>query len=229
MELKGSSSAHFLTLTYNDEEIPLTSENVPTLRKDDVQRFIKRLRRLLEGQGIRYYAVGEYGTRTSRPHYHVLVFNIEGDVYDVVHKTWGLGNIQIGTVTSASIHYVAKYHVNVIAPEDLNGRDPPFALMSRKPGIGARYFETHTEWHIYADRMYTQLDGFKRALPRYYRTKMFAERVVEIGAEWSEVKKYQDEIKRLEEYHDDPHAYYNEKRRYNHDVITHKSNEKNKL
>lgn len=221
-ELKVSTSAHFLTLTYDDKKIPFTPEGVSTLRKDDVQRFIKRLRRLLEGQSIRYYAVGEYGTRTIRPHYHVLAFNIQGDAYNVVDKTWGLGNIMVGTVTEASIHYVTKYHVNV--KNEYPGREPPFALMSRKPGIGANYFLTHSEWHMYSDRLYTQVNGFTRSLPRYYRVKMFENRLVDLSKVPCEVEEYAKEIERLSKLHPNPLEYYNERRRHAHDNVKHKSN-----
>lgn len=182
----------------------------------------------MQVEKIRYYLVGEYGTKKDRPHYHAIVFNVRNDLVDEISNRWGLGHIMCGTVTPASIHYVAKYHVNVISPEDLNGRDPPFALMSRKPGIGSRYFETHTEWHIYADRLYSHVDGYKIPLPRYYRVKMFAERVIEM-VEINERELYEKEIERLKEFHDEPHYYYSERRRYNHDAIIHKSNENNSL
>ena len=62
----------FTTLTYNDEHLP------DELKKKHVQAFFKSLRKTLERKGrgkIRYYAVGEYGDRTKRPHYHLCIFN----------------------------------------------------------------------------------------------------------------------------------------------------------
>ena len=95
----------FITLTYNDEHLPVTdwrdttdpskilefgsgNQPEPTLFPRDVQLFIKRLRRWLtyvpskprsdvvrdHVDRIRYFAVGEYGGKTHRPHYHILVF-----------------------------------------------------------------------------------------------------------------------------------------------------------
>ena len=88
--------AYFITLTYNDESLPRTKEGYPTLLKKQVQDYIKRLRNAhvaylkkeqrkvhneykITGKPIRYYAVGEYGSQTRRPHYHILLFNYEID------------------------------------------------------------------------------------------------------------------------------------------------------
>ncbi len=65
-----------LTLTYNDEHLPEDG----CLRHDDFQRFMKRLRirrrRRLgsKAKPIRYLMCGEYGGKTSRPHYHAIIF-----------------------------------------------------------------------------------------------------------------------------------------------------------
>ena len=59
-------NAMFLTLTYDDDNLP-TNE---TLVKKDVQDFIKRLRKFYNDVKIRYFAVGEYGSEKHRPHYH---------------------------------------------------------------------------------------------------------------------------------------------------------------
>lgn len=234
-EQKVSSSSHFLTLTYNDEKMPCTATGAPNLLKSDVQRFFKRLRKILgDSCHVRYYAVGEYGTRTQRPHYHVIAFNLPRDASDLVHKTWGLGHVDVGEVTDASIHYVCKYHVNKIG--DYGDRAPPFALMSRKPGLGVNYLDTHSKWHLDGLRGYTQLNGFKAALPRYYRDKIFKD----ANGEWlidpallrpakGEVEQYIEEISRLEKFQAEPLDYYSERFKYNHDAIKHKSNLNNKL
>ena len=62
----------FVTLTYDDESLPLGG----TLVFRDFQLFMKRLRKQY-GAGIRFYACGEYGEKFGRPHYHVCLFNFE--------------------------------------------------------------------------------------------------------------------------------------------------------
>lgn len=61
----------FVTLTYNDKSVPQGG----TLVKEDVQKFLKRLR-TNTGKKIRYYAAGEYGGENQRPHYHLIIFGM---------------------------------------------------------------------------------------------------------------------------------------------------------
>lgn len=169
-ELKCADSAHFITLTYEDENLPYgLSEN--SLDKTDLQKFFKRLRKT--GEIVRYYAVGEYGTRTYRPHYHIILFNCKN--VDNIVKSWKLGFCKIDKVEGASIHYVTKYHVN--KTHYPNGSEKPFALISKKPAIGANYINRMQDYHEgYPDRaFYTELGGRKQKLPRYYRQKLYSE------------------------------------------------------
>lgn len=56
-----------LTLTYNDAHLP----KYGALRHDDIQRFLKRLRK---NKSVRYFMCGEYGGKTARPHYHLIIY-----------------------------------------------------------------------------------------------------------------------------------------------------------
>jgi len=97
----------FVTLTYEDKYLTWNHGN-PQLVKSDLQKWFKRVRKA--GFKFRYYAVGEYGSRTYRPHYHVLVF---GDVpEDVIRSSWKFGMVHIGQVTQASVNYCLGYMVN---------------------------------------------------------------------------------------------------------------------
>ena len=59
----------FITLTYNNNNLP----KYKSLVKKELQDFFKRLRKKY-GEGIRYYACGEYGPKGKRPHYHAIIF-----------------------------------------------------------------------------------------------------------------------------------------------------------
>lgn len=86
LELKYASSAWFLTLTYDDEHIPMSAYSDPetgelagrcnTLARRDVQLFLMRLRKAFPESVIRFFGCGEYGPETIRPHYHMIVFNL---------------------------------------------------------------------------------------------------------------------------------------------------------
>lgn len=159
----------FITLTYANPHLHWEHGN-PQLVKSDLQKWFRKVRKL--GFKFRYYAVGEYGSRTFRPHYHVLCF---GDVPDsVIGDAWPFGQVHIGTVTQASIMYCLGYITNK-SWKHLHKRVPPFSLMSLRPGLGANYLSPDMiEWHRSGRKNYVLLDGTKRHLPRYYKTKIFS-------------------------------------------------------
>lgn len=188
-ELKHSISAHFITLTYDDDHIP---EN-GTLVKKHVQDWMKRLRKYIHPYKVRYFLVGEYGGRYHRPHYHCLLFNHpdEIDLRDSLEKSWTFGFCDIGTCTPASIHYVTKYTLasKLIEDEDLRLSSPvfnfdhplddsllypTFMVCSKRPGIGSGYLSDRLiKWHKKDVKTYVQLFSQKLLMPRYYRDKVF--------------------------------------------------------
>lgn len=169
----------FVTLTYDDKFLNWEYGN-PQLSKYDLQCWFKRVRNA--GYKFRYYAVGEYGSRTYRPHYHVLVF---GDVpRDILINAWTkvvqekrvpIGHVHIGNVTQASINYCLGYMVTGKSWQMLHKRVRPFCLMSRRPGLGANYLSSDMKaWHKSDRKNYVMLEGEKKHLPRYYKTKIFS-------------------------------------------------------
>lgn len=88
LELQYHDSAYFVTLTYNDDAVPRSlysdesngeAHEAMTLRKKDFQLFMKRLRRRFPDDKIRFFAAGEYGGNTFRPHYHAILFGLHLD------------------------------------------------------------------------------------------------------------------------------------------------------
>jgi len=147
----------FWTLTYSDENIPLTKEGLQTLNPEHSRDFLKRLRYYHEPEKLRYFYVGEYGDQTGRPHYHFALFNFptcergltrtnrRGDccgVCDNVRKIWGHGIVYAGNLEASSAAYICGYITKKLTRRGdvrLNGREPEFARMSLKPGIGASF------------------------------------------------------------------------------------------
>lgn len=145
----------FCTLTYRDEQLPTTSGGLPTLDPVHLKNFLKRVRKILEPHRIRFYAVGEYGDDTQRPHYHLAIFNYPSCLYgrtrhskvyrpccrncDRIYQTWTYGNIDLGTLETSSAQYVAGYVTKKLTSKTdprLSGRHPEFSRMSLRPGIG---------------------------------------------------------------------------------------------
>lgn len=180
-QLKVSNEAHFLTITYDNKHIPISSGFLPTLCKSDLQLFFKRLRKAHpKEERIKYYAVGEYGTKTARPHYHCVLFNAHLNKID---PAWQLGNIHYGQVNGASIAYTLKY-MQKSKLQRLGGwiygdvdddREAPRSLMSK--GLGENYLsENMVKWHQQdvLNRSYLTLEGGKKiSMPRYYKDKVY--------------------------------------------------------
>jgi len=129
-------TASFVTLTYNDESLP----DAGSLRPRDLTLFLKRVRRALPDRTIRYFAVGEYGDDSWRPHYHLALFNVDENDYPTVQECWDFGFVYFGDLTWESAAYIAGYVTKKMTGKDddrLNGLYPEFARMSLRPGIGA--------------------------------------------------------------------------------------------
>lgn len=136
LELHSHERAGFFTFTYEDQFLPPDG----ALRKKDFQDFMKRLRERIEPVRIRFFAVGEYGDKTARPHYHAMLYGLGPEDFEVVQKCWPWGHIHVGEVTKESCQYVAGYVTKKMMNKDdprLKGRPPEFVLCSRRPGLGA--------------------------------------------------------------------------------------------
>lgn len=169
-ELKYSSDAHFVTLTYDGQHMPSDG----SLNKVDCQLFLKRFRKRIEPNKIRYFLVGEYGSESFRPHYHMLLFNYpkEYDLHIDLLNSWNSGIVHIGNVTGKSISYCVKYlyKVNDLPPD----REPHFMLCSRNPGIGSEFLTAEQRSYLTSTGLPNRVvdDGVTKILPRYYRDKL---------------------------------------------------------
>ena len=226
-----SDSAFFITLTYNDESLPRTKQGYPTLVKKDVQNYIKRLRNAhvaylkkeqekvknefkIKSKPIRYYAVGEYGSQTRRPHYHLLLFNYDIANLGPITEQWkntktnmSLGHVDIGNVTSASINYVTKYMFKKFNSKT-DTRQSPFSVMSKKPIIGHDYLVNYGTHHIQNETLEVRdQNGGLRRIPKAYLRRLFTNK--EDRRELS--KKSHDEFikSKMKRYEENILKYYN--------------------
>lgn len=175
LELDHSKKAVFLTLTYNDDHLPVkcqvtTGQMEMTLQKRDLTLFFKRLRKKFKDVEIRYYAVGEYGKNTHRPHYHVILYGLSlqdfkdlkvqgknelGQLYYksemLANTVWKLGFCLLSDVSWNTCAYVARYvkkkDYGLVSDEFIDRcREPEYSVMSRDPGIGLYYPREHNDF-----------------------------------------------------------------------------------
>lgn len=172
IEHKYSKSADWVTLTYNEKNYPENGK----ISKRDIQLFFKVLRKKSETK-IKYFAVGEYGENTKRPHYHIVIFNVSGNSnerFKAIDSSWDKGFIKIGDVSIKSIKYTLKYMLKSFKEESSELK--PFRLMSKSIGIG--YVDNLKDWHkndITRNFIVVE-NGAKNRLPRYLRDKIYTKR-----------------------------------------------------
>lgn len=177
-----AKSACFLTLTYEQE--PLSFNGHATLVKSDLQKFWKRVRKAYPKSSktdkLKYFACGEYGSKTLRPHYHAIVYNLSPNVIrDSEGKAkalWTHGNVHILPCTMATIRYTCKYiSKGTWQPTaDDDDRQPQFSSMSKNLGLNyltpqmVKYHVDGLVGHV------TMEGGYLQKLPRYYKDKIFS-------------------------------------------------------
>lgn len=156
LELMSHPESVFITLTYDDVHLP----NPSNLVKSDLQKYFKKLRKA--NLQFRYFAVGEYGDQSWRPHYHAILFGISPLQEKILLEKWNKGFIQVASVEKERVDYVVGYTIKKMTNKKdnrLEGRNPEFMLSSKgyPGGIGASainelvtffrdksiYFKTH--------------------------------------------------------------------------------------
>lgn len=183
IELANSSSAWFITLTYNDEHIPyseITGE--PEVQIKEHQLFMKRLRKNLCLTGLRFVMCGEYGGKFGRPHYHYVVFNIPGKYEQqrdklaaAIKKSWDKGFFTMSQVRKPSVfHYMVSYVLQTRGKNAGDKRQKAFFKTSLRPGIGYQYIDKYKKWHQEdPERTDIIIPGANTApMPKYYRDKI---------------------------------------------------------
>lgn len=189
-QTEGRSSS-FLTLTYDDNNLPTDYG----LQRDDLTKFLKRLRKAMGS--FRYLACGEYGDTTRRPHYHALLFGLsfredriqiefngtsEQPSYlsPALSRLWKLGQHVVKDLTPENCAYVARYvmkkRTGDRAAETYRRTTdhhqwqvaPEFSAMSLRPGLGARWWERYRDDIRPGDELV--LNGKRVHTPRYYDT-----------------------------------------------------------
>lgn len=182
----------FLTLTYDNNHLPSNH----SLDKAHPLAFLRTWRKQVrdenkcrfEQQQLRYYLVGEYGEKTHRPHYHIIVFGQDfaddripwtsGENQPTTYRSefaeliWKKGTIVIGDVNPASANYVTKYVTKIITGKQqaitYGARTPPFSSGSTNPGLGKLWIEQYMSDVYPQDKLY--IPGQKEPVqpPPYY-------------------------------------------------------------
>lgn len=206
LEAQQYKDNYFVTLTYDDEHLPPGN----SLNPDDLKNFMKRLRKHFAPVKIRFFACGEYGDSSWRPHFHLILFNCplndlsynfqlmedgrfvnhlrpvnKGDLQysATIYKLWHYkGMISVAKFNYDTAAYVSQYvtkKLNLVKNPNYykeRGVLPEFIRMSNRPGIGAKYFDEHSDVHE-REEVIIPCDGeaHSSSIPRYY-DKLFVKK-----------------------------------------------------
>lgn len=212
-ETQFHEACSFVTLTFNDEHLPSDYSLSVATAQGFIKRLRDHLWRDFKIR-ISFFLVGEYGSNKQtkkswdgvngedqgRPHFHVIIFGYDfsddrvlwrktnrGDaVYrsELLEKVWPYGFSEIGSVTSGSAQYCARYsfkkiggamaesHYSRVHPitGEVHQVEREFMLCSKRPAIGLRWFQEFEGDAFPSD--FVVVDGRKRPIPDYYARKL---------------------------------------------------------
>lgn len=172
-EVASSVTSVAITLTYGRVAGEADHLNATVLTYSDVQKMIKRLRK--SGVGVRYFVVGEYGTLKQRAHWHCILYFDQKIIFDMnknIHwKFWPHGHVYVDRVTHASLRYILKYITKYVSTDEVVKQY--LMMMSKKPPIGALYFENLAVEHYEKGFQPSLYYSFSDVLDKQYIPKKF--------------------------------------------------------
>lgn len=161
----------FVTLTFKQKFLGNNR-----LEKKPLQDFLKRLRTWLSNHGyssFRYVGCGEYGRKTLRKHYHLILYDFMPgkNIYFKLHairNMWKvpmldasgnmvyrkdgapiretIGFVKVLPANTGSIGYIMKYMCKECRKPALSW-PPAFFCSSRRPGIGLSHMSKYIEYY----------------------------------------------------------------------------------
>lgn len=194
LEDKTCFDSIFVTLTFDDEHLIIDYIDeetgafypLPSITKECLQKFFKRLRKNLgynpKVTKLAYYATGEYGDHTKRPHAHSIIYlygvnTCKMPLRDAVKKSWTFCKWDLvneekclqSAIGEGAKMYVAKHQVKKCQGTYL--QYPYFQLRSK--GIGKLFFSRETDIDFADKNGFLYYDRVKKSpVPRYYREKL---------------------------------------------------------
>ena len=139
-----------------------------------LRHALERIRKKTK-KSIKHWFVTELGEDRGRIHLHGITFG--KDSAEKFIENWKYGFVFVGSyVSEKTINYITKY----ILKDDLNNRHFTGKILTSS-GIGAKFLE-RDDWknckykeNDETNETYRFRNGIKRALPKYYREKIYSE------------------------------------------------------
>lgn len=190
-DIKEHKNGHFVTLTFSTESLKQIYDDNPEMHELDgykldnaiakraVRLFLERWRKEY-GKSLRHWLVSELGHQnTEHIHLHGLVW---ADDISRLTEIWKYGFVWAGYgnhktyVNAKTVNYIIKYLTKV---DTKHIAYKPLTLCS--PGIGKSYLNSrNSKLNAYngteTSETYKNEQGYKIALPKYWRNKIYTEK-----------------------------------------------------
>jgi len=178
-----STVSLFVTLTYDDDHLCFADGANAVLNFKDLRDYFKRVRKENPHLVFKYFAVGEYGEKFGRPHYHFIAFiKTPLSVDEPFRQKWFKGSVHIKPANFANIRYCLKDMLKMKGEFDhLEKELRPQIRVSK--GLGIDYVKKHKMHHKtdVSNPSYYPLSGKSQTIiPRYLRTKIFSKLELEL-------------------------------------------------
>ncbi|QCS36821.1 replication initiation protein [Tortoise microvirus 11] len=172
-------TAHFITMTFNEESLKEVEEIAKTKEANKVatvavRRFVERWR-AKHKKSVKHWFITELGHKgTERLHLHGIIFTKESE--EEIQKRWKYGIVQLGySMNDKVINYVVKYVTKT--DKDHPGYKPKILA---SPGIGGKEWRKLLFYSKYKSGGKTNdhlklPNGTKIATPIYLRNKFYSE------------------------------------------------------
>lgn len=166
---------YFVTLTFNQESLDWFMETCHAYNEvatDAVRHFLERWRKA-NGKSVRHWLITELGHEgTERLHLHGIIWTTP-ELIKKLDERWSYGWVNIGHYcNSRTVNYIVKYVTKI--DNDHPDYTPKIYCSS---GLGNTYLQRGKEFNRYRGEntreYYLTPEGFKLALPMYYRNHIY--------------------------------------------------------
>ena len=168
--------AYYVTLTFSEEKLQWykeTCKNENECATAATRHFLERWRKHYK-KSLKHWLITELGHEgTERIHLHGIVWTDKEQ--EKIEKIWANGWVRIGKyVNLQTINYIIKYITKID-----NDHTEFKGKILASPGIGSEYIQYGKIYNAYkgeeTKEYYRTKEGYKLALPMYYRQKIYSD------------------------------------------------------
>lgn len=233
-ERKDAQFLFWLTLTYDDTNLPRDGDGHPIFCKSHCRQFFEWLRlKYRKRCKFKHFLVSEFGDQFQRPHYHCILFvytmanlaeqfKLRQSILADLSAAWPYGFCYNKDWHGRVFDYLTKY---CCKPELAGAKvyDKPFTMISQGIGIGWLKRQNNLDYRAETLDFTAVFDGKKMIIPRYYQDKVAPSRVPGL------MSKDRDKFDKLSEDEQRRRRVNRVKKKVRNDLIERESNEKREL